>query len=91
MPMAGRTRCCVEEFSLGQLSNLEQLEGPWLELIGTGDPECVATALRLFHFHLRMTITRMAPAMVISEAQQNLRNAAEGPEAWSSSEGLAAF
>lgn len=28
--MNGQT-CCVELLSLGQLSNLEQLEGPWLE------------------------------------------------------------
>ena len=84
------SRCCVEEFCLGQLSNLEQLEGPWLELIATGDPECVATALRLFHSHLRMTITQMAPAMVISEAQQNFRNAAEGPQALPFSGGQAA-
>ena len=72
--MSGHQPCCVEEFCLGQLSNLEQLEGPWVELMGTGDPGCIATALRLFHCHLLMTITQLGPAMVVSEVQDLRRS-----------------
>lgn len=69
--MNGQT-CCVELLSLGQLSNLEQLEGPWLELIASGEPEAVATALRLFQSHLQWTMQQMQRAMVITEAEQSL-------------------
>ena len=55
---------------MGQLANLDQLEEPWIDLMSTGDPECVATALRLFHAHLAMTIKNLAPAMVISEVEK---------------------
>ena len=61
--MNGQT-CCVELLSLGQLSNLEQLEGPWLALMASGEPEAVATALRLFHSHLQWTMQQMQRAMV---------------------------
>ena len=65
---------CVEALSLQISSNLEQIEGPWLQLMESGDPDCVATALRLYLSHLQMTITQMAPAMVITEAEQALAN-----------------
>ena len=64
-----RQSCCTEVFCLGQLSNLEQLEGPWLALMETGDPEAVATALRLFQSHLQWTIEKLAPTLVISEVE----------------------
>ena len=66
MPMTGQT-CCTEVFCLGQLSNLEQLEGPWLELMASGEPEAVATALRLFQSHLQSTMQKMLTTMSISE------------------------
>ena len=68
MPMTGQT-CCTEVFCLGQLSNLEQLEGPWLELMASGEPEAVATALRLFQSHLQWTIEKIGPTLVISEVE----------------------
>ena len=61
----------IEEFCLGQLSNLEQLEAPWLDLMSTGEPEMVATAMRMFHAHLADTIRKLGPAMVISEVEQS--------------------
>ena len=64
--------CCTELFCLGQLSNLEQLEGPWLELMETGDPESVAVALRLFQSHLMWTIEKLGPTLAISEAEAAL-------------------
>ena len=67
--MPGRSSCCVEQFCLGQLSNLDQLEEPWLDLMATGEPECVATALRLFHSHLAMTLKHLGPAMLVSEVE----------------------
>ena len=69
--MAGQVQDCVEILCLGQLSNLEQLEGPWLELIATGEPTTAATALRLFLCHLEHTVSMTQRAMVISQAEQN--------------------
>ena len=68
--MAGQVQDCVETLCLGQLSTLEQLEGPWLDLMATGDPLMAATALRLFLCHLEHTVSMTARAMVISQAEQ---------------------
>ena len=70
--MAGQVQDCVETFSLGQLSNLERMEGPWLELMATGEPELAATAMRLLLAHLEHTVSMTQRAMVISEAEQSM-------------------
>ena len=43
---------CVEMLALMALSDLEQLEGLWLELMQSKDPESVALAFRLALAHL---------------------------------------
>ena len=48
----------VEEVCLKSLSELEQLEEPWLDLMSTGEPEMVATAMRMFHAHFAVTIKK---------------------------------
>ena len=70
--MAGQVQDCVETLCLGQLSNLEQLEGPWMDLIATGEPTMAATALRLFLCHLEHTVSMTQRAMVISQAEQSV-------------------
>ncbi len=66
----------VETLCLGQLSNLEQLEGPWLELMATGDPESVALALRLLLCHLEHTASMTQRAMVIAEVERSFDSSA---------------
>ena len=46
---------CVEMLALMALSDLEQLEGLWLELMQSKDPESVALAFRLALAHLVQT------------------------------------
>jgi hypothetical protein len=46
----------VESICLCCLSELERLEAPWLDLMSTGEPEMVATAMRMFHAHLAKTV-----------------------------------
>ena len=53
--MTGRQRDSIEMFCLQQLANLDELEGPWLDLMSIGDPAGVALALRLFGLHLMKT------------------------------------
>ena len=50
----------MKAFCLGQLSYLEQLEGPWLELMACGEPEMVATTLRMVldEMEMELAITR---------------------------------
>ena len=50
------------------LSDLEQLEGPWMELMQSKDPESVAVAFRLALAHLTQTSKRTR------EGKQNLIN-----------------
>ena len=38
---------CVEMTCLQGLADLERLEGPWLDCMGAGEPESVATVMRL--------------------------------------------
>ena len=70
--MAGQVQDCVETLSLGLQSNLEQLEGPWLELMAIGDPELAATALRLFSSHLTWTLDQLRITMEVTEAEKAL-------------------
>ena len=52
------------------LSNLEQLEGPWMELIQSKDPESVAMAFRLVLAHLTQTSKQLQMADVIQSVEQ---------------------
>ena len=70
---------CVELIALKALTDLEQLEGPWLELMQTKDPESVALAFRLALAHLTQTSKHLQMADVIqaAEDQVNLHSPAE--------------
>ena len=56
---------CVEMLALMALSDLEQLEGLWLELMQSKDPESVALAFRLALAHMATTSKRLMGAMVL--------------------------
>ena len=56
---------CVEMMALMALADLEQLEGPWMELMQSKDPESVAVAFRLALAHLTQTSKRLQMADVI--------------------------
>ena len=63
MPEATTSR--VELTCLQGLADLERLEGPWAQTMTTGDPEPVATALRLPLAHLTVQSDRLNKAMVL--------------------------
>ncbi len=51
------------------LSDQEQLEGPWMALMESKDPESVAVAFRLALVHLAQTSKRIQMADVIQSAE----------------------
>ena len=55
----------VEMTCLQGLADLERLEGPWLETMANGEPEAVATVMRLLLAHLTVTSKRLSGAMVL--------------------------
>ena len=61
---------CVEMVALQALSNLEQMEGPWIELMQSKDPESVALAIRLALAHLVQTSKQLQMADVIQSVEQ---------------------
>ena len=63
---------CVEMVCLMALSDLEQLEAPWMELMGSKDPESVAVAFRLALAHLVQTSKRLQIAGVIQQAEESI-------------------
>ncbi len=63
---------CVEMVALMALSDLEQLEGPWMELMQSKDPESVALAFRLALAHLVQTSKRLQIAVVIQQAEESI-------------------
>ena len=67
----------VEMVALMALSDLEQLERPWLELMQSKDPESVALAFRLALAHLTQTSKRLQMADVIQASEERLQSAAE--------------
>ena len=71
---------CVEMVALIALSDLEQLEGPWMELMQSKDPESVAVAFRLALAHLLQTSRNIQMADVIqaSKEQTELQRPAGG-------------
>jgi hypothetical protein len=62
----------VEMTCLQSLADLEQLEGPCLQALGDGDPEGVATVLRLGLSHMAMTAKRLSNAMVLEHLDAEL-------------------
>ena len=62
---------CVETVALMALSDLEQLEGPWMELMQSKDPESVAVAFRLVLAHLTVQSDRLNKAMVLDRLEGN--------------------
>ena len=68
LPMPGTAMTNVEMTclqGLADLERLERLEGLWVETVTTGDPESVATALRLLLAHLTVQSDRLNKAMVL--------------------------
>ena len=59
------------------MADLEQMEGPWLELMQSKDPESVAVAFRLVLAHLTQTSKRLQMADVIQSAEQQGETAYE--------------
>ena len=55
----------VETTCLQSLADLEQLKGPCMEALSDGNPEGVATVIRLGLSHLAMTAKRLTDAMVL--------------------------
>ena len=68
---------CVEMVALMAMADLEQMEGPWLELMQSKDPESVAVAFRLVLAHLTQTSKRLQMADVIQSAEQQGETAYE--------------
>ena len=50
---------------------LESLERPWLKTISSGDPEHVATVMRLLLVHLAVTSKRLVQASVLDRLDKN--------------------
>ena len=72
---------CVEMISLMALSDLEQLEEPWMALMQSKDPESVAVAFRLALVHLTQTSKRLQMADVIQSVEIGSRPRATAWEA----------
>ena len=60
---------CVEMVALMALSDLEQLEEPWMELMQSKNPESVAVAFRLALAYLTQTSKRLQMAEVIQSVE----------------------
>ena len=60
---------CVEMVALMAMADLEQMEGPWLELMQSKDPESVVVAFRLVLAHLTQTSKRLQMADVIQSVK----------------------
>ena len=60
---------CVEMVALMAMSDLEQLEGPLMELMQSKDPKSVALAFRLLLAHLVKTSRQLQMADVIQAAE----------------------
>ena len=63
---------CVEMISVMALSDLEQLEEPWMGLMESKDPESVALAFRLALAHLVQTSKQLQIAVVIQQAEESI-------------------
>ncbi|WP_156098011.1 hypothetical protein [Synechococcus sp. KORDI-100] len=71
----------VELTCLQGLADLEQLEGPWLDGMVTGDPEVTATTMRLLLAHMTWNSKRLLGAMVLDRMDaETLSTRAEFPD-----------
>ena len=70
--MAPAQMPCVEIVALMALSDLEQLEEPWMELMQSKNPESVAVAFRLALARLTQTSKRLQMAEVIQSVEMKL-------------------
>ena len=62
----------VEMTCLQGLADLERLEGPWLETMGNGEPEAVATTMHLLLVHLAWNSKRLLGAIVLDRLDVEL-------------------
>jgi len=63
----------VERTCLQSVADLEQLEGPCMEALSDGDPEGVATVIRLGLSHMAMTACQaLTDAMVLDRLDEEL-------------------
>lgn len=63
--MPGTVAPHVEMTCLQGLADLERLEGPWLDCMDAGEPESVATVMRLMLAHMVVLNKRVMSAMVL--------------------------
>ena len=63
---------CFEMVALMALSDLEQLERPWMGLMASKDPESVALAFRLALAHLVQTSKQLQIAVMIQQAEESI-------------------
>ena len=63
--MPGSVAPHVAMTSLQGLADLERLEGPWLDCMGAGEPESVATVMRLMLAHMAVLNKRVMSSMVL--------------------------
>jgi hypothetical protein len=63
---------CVEMLYLRVLSDLEQLEASWMDLMESKEPESVALAFRLALVHLAQSSKRLQVAGVIQQAEESI-------------------
>ena len=63
---------CVEMTCLQGLADLERLEGPWLDCMGAGEPESVATVMRLMLAHMAVLNKRVMSSMVLDRLDAEL-------------------
>ena len=62
----------VEMMCLQGPANLERIEEPWLDGLASGDPESVATTVRLLSGHQTWNSKRMLGAMVLDRLDVEL-------------------
>ena len=81
MLMQEATTSALEMTCLQGLSELERLEGPWLEEMGAGHPESVSIILRLLLAHMTWNSKRLLGAMVLDRMDaETLSTRAEFPD-----------
>lgn len=66
---------CTETLCVRALSELDQLEEGYMCCMSSGDPEAVATGIRLVGSHLLLTLRHLQPSLVVSEAELALTTA----------------
>ncbi len=70
--MSEATTSHVEMTCPQGLTDLERLEGPWLNCMGAGEPESVATVIRLMLAHMAVLNKKVMSAMVLDRLDMEL-------------------